>query len=125
MIALRHLWQHHRVAFVLFCAASLVAAFFLVRLALFSLYWADPAHRNVTPQPWMTPGYLAYSWHVDPRVMGAALQIQPGARPTLQEIAEARGVPVAQLLEEVEALLATHAPDGQAPNNGPEDRTRE
>ena len=115
MTALRTLWRHHRIAFALFCAATLMAVFFLVRLALFSLYWADPAHRNVTPQPWMTPGYIAHSWHLDPKYMGEVLGIAPGQRPTLQEIADTRGLPVAQIIQQVEAILAAHAPAPHKP----------
>ncbi|MDQ2093187.1 hypothetical protein [Rhodalgimonas zhirmunskyi] len=118
MSAIRHLWTHNRPAFVLFLAATLVAGFFLVRLALFSIYWADPAHRNLTPEPWMTPGYIAFSWGIDPKLLIDGLDVPPHGRPTLMDIARSRGTDVSQVIDEVEALLAIYAPpapDGPAP----------
>jgi hypothetical protein len=106
MSAFRHLWTHHRLALLAFLAAALISLLFLVRLTVFTLYWADPAHRNQLAQPWMTPGYLAHSWQLDPTELAQALGIPPGSRPTLQDIARDRGVPVEDILREINALLA-------------------
>lgn len=109
--AVRHLWAHHRLAFLAFLAAAAVMLFFTVRLVIFTVYWADPMHRNQPPEPWMTPGYIAHSWGLDPDTVIAALGVvpRPGERPTLEQIAKDRGVPVEVVIAEVAALLAARA----------------
>jgi hypothetical protein len=61
------------------------------------VYW--PMHREQTIRGWMTPGYVARSWNVPPEVVGAALELEPGSWRglTLERLAAARGVPVAEL----------------------------
>jgi hypothetical protein len=72
------------------------ALFFAVRLTVFTIYWSDPAHRDQAVEGWMTPGYVARSWDVDPEVIRAALPPPPDGtpdrRPTLDAIA-GRGRP--------------------------------
>lgn len=104
---LRFLWHHHRLPFLAFLAAALFTAFFVGRMAVFTLYWSDPAHRNQPPEGWMTPRYIAFSWGLEPSDVSGALGVTStfGPRPSLQQIANARGVPVAVILEETEALL--------------------
>lgn len=106
MSAIRHLWAHHRVVLILFLAGLAVSLFFLVRLTVFSLYWADPAHRHQAPEAWMTPGYIAHSWDIDREALVATLGVEPGSGPTLQDIARARGVAVDEVLREVDAFLS-------------------
>lgn len=109
MHAIRHLWAHHRAVLVLFLGAALITLFFLVRLTVFSLYWADPTHRNLAPEAWMTPGYVAHSWGLDPDQVSQALGSAPGRRRTLEDIARAQGVPVDRLLDRLSAYLAAEA----------------
>ena len=109
MSTIRHLWAHHRIAFIAFFGGGLIALFFLVRLAAFSVYWANPAHRNRAPEPWMTPGYIAHSWNLPPTTLTTALGIAPGSRPTLADIARERGVPVADIIKEINVLLESEA----------------
>ncbi|MBY6200753.1 hypothetical protein KUV65_05220 [Maritalea mobilis] len=108
--ALSYLWAHHRPALVAFALALAVAIFFLVRLVLHTLYWADPAHRNQPLEGWMTPGYIARSYQVEGDILRDAIGLAhpefPTARPTLNQIAEARGVPLEQVIAEIEAALA-------------------
>ena len=106
MSAIRLLWHKHRTVFVIFLAASAVTVFFLVRLTVFTIYWADPAHRNQAPQAWMTPGYVAHSWGRSPREIADLLGVAPGDRPTLADIARHRDVPVSQVIAELSAHLA-------------------
>lgn len=103
-----HLWRHHRGEFLLVLLALAVTLFFLVRMAIFALSWSDPAHRAQAPEPWMTPRYVAHSWGLAPSRVAEVLGVSPevGDRPTLEEIAERRGVPVEQVLAEVRALIA-------------------
>ena len=110
MSAIRHLWQNHRLVLVIFVAASAVTVFFLVRLTVFSIYWSDPTHRNLTPEPWMTPGYIAHSWGLAPQTLADHLGISPGTRPSLADIARSRDVPVADILDQVSTFLAETPP---------------
>jgi hypothetical protein len=101
-----YLWRRHRWAMLGLGVAVAVALVFAVRLAVFAVYWSDPAHRAQPLAGWMTPGYIAHSHGVDRTLLREALELAPGERPTLDEIARARGVPVEAVIAEVEALLA-------------------
>jgi hypothetical protein len=109
--ALRYLWMHHRWGVIGFGAALILALLFAVRLTVFTLYWADPAHRNQPIAGWMTPGYVARSYDVDPAVIRAALPITPAARSTLADIAERSSIPLPVLLTHIDdAIRAAAAP---------------
>jgi hypothetical protein len=105
------LWRRHPWSMTGFLLAATVTLFFLVRFAVHAIYWSDPAHRNMTPQPWMTVGFIAQSWDLDPVVIDekAGLPLpQEGRGPlTLQEIARQRGVPVQEIITQVEAVILT------------------
>lgn len=105
---LTYLWRHHRIALIGFGLALAVALVFAVRLTIFTIYWADPAHRQQPVAGWMTPGYIARSWEVPPEVIRAALPVLPetGRRPTLAQIAEAEGIPLPELIAGIEAAIA-------------------
>ncbi|WGW05469.1 hypothetical protein [Tropicibacter oceani] len=92
-----------------FALALALTLFFAIRLALHSLYWTDPAHRDQQIMEWMTPGYVAHSWSVPRALVGDTLGFAKGAfepGQTLEELAEQRGVPVAQLIEDLNAAIA-------------------
>lgn len=107
MSALARLWREHRTALMLFAAALAATLFFAARTALFWAYWADPARRDLAIEGWMTPGYVAQSWDVGREVVGEALGLVPGEGPrlTLEEIAAARGVPLAEIEAELMAAI--------------------
>lgn len=109
------LLKAHPIAGPGFLLALALTLFFAGRLVLDMVYWADPAHRNQTPQAWMTPRYIAHSWGMDPKELGRALNMPKPSkeRPTLTYIAEIRAVPVEQVLAEVEAILAQGAEERQ------------
>jgi hypothetical protein len=92
-------------AFVLACAVTL---FFGGRFVAYSVYWAT--HQEVPVEPWMTVGYVARSWGLDPRELDAAAGLPlpevKGRPQPLSEIATDRGVPVAEIIAEVEAAVA-------------------
>lgn len=92
-------------AFLLACAVTL---FFAGRFTAYTIYWAT--HREVPVEPWMTVGYIARSWGLDPRALDAAAGLPPpearGHPLPLSEIARDRSVPVAQVIAEVEAAIA-------------------
>jgi hypothetical protein len=88
-------------------AAVALALLFGLRAVLFMQDWSGEPDQDI--EGWMTPRYLAMSWDVPPDVVATALGIArdgSGRRLTLDEIAEARGVPVSQLAAEVEAAIA-------------------
>ncbi|MGB8817675.1 MAG: hypothetical protein WCC66_07105 [Rhizobiaceae bacterium] len=90
-----------------FMLASLVALFFAARFLAGVVYWQS--HENEPVQPWMTIGYVGKSWDLNPRVIDetAGLPLPIKGRPfTLQEIADQRGVPVSDIIAEVEAAVA-------------------
>ncbi|WP_226621497.1 hypothetical protein [Alloyangia pacifica] len=102
-----------RRALILVLALALIAATVIgVRTVRHALYWADPAHRNVAPEAWMTLGYLERSHHLPHHSLGPALGLtpQPGEPLSLEEIAELRGEPLAQLLTEVDAVIEAQKP---------------
>ena len=92
-------------AFLLACAVTL---FFTGRLVFYTAYWAT--HRDMPVEPWMTVGYVARSWDLDPRALdvaaGLPLPEVKGRPQPLAEIARDRGVPVETVLGEVEAAIA-------------------
>lgn len=92
-------------AFLLACAVTL---FFAGRFTVYTAYWAT--HQEVPVEPWMTVGYVARSWGIDPRTLDEAAGLpEPevkGRPQPLVEIARDRGVPVAEVIADVEAALA-------------------
>ncbi len=91
-------------AFLMACAVTL---FFAGRLIFFTAYWAT--HQEMPVEPWMTVGYVARSWGVEPRQLdaeaGLPLPEVKGHPQPLAEIARDRGVPVETVIAEVEAAL--------------------
>lgn len=117
MMRLWQLWRQRPVltsAFLLACAVTIFFAGFTVYRAF---YWAN--HREEPVSAWMTVGYVGRSWGLDPReldaVAGLPLPEVRGHPLTLAEIARDRGVPVAEIIADVEAAIATlRATEAQA-----------
>lgn len=109
-------WRERRLLFVAFLLAVAVTLFFAARLVVVAVVWSDPARRDLPVAGWMTPGYVARSWRVPLEDILAALELQrgPGTRPTtLAEIAERSGRPLAEVIAEVEAVIAAARTDPQ------------
>lgn len=107
MKTLKRLWKTNRVALIGFVLAAAAVAFFTLRIVVATLYWSNPAHRQQTPEGWMTPGMVARSWHL-PRetlaeVPGIAASGERGL--TLNEIAARRGIPLSALIAEMMTVL--------------------
>jgi hypothetical protein len=92
-------------AFVLACAVTL---FFTGRMVVQAVYWQT--HQEMPVEPWMTVGYIARSWDLDPmqldKLSGLPLPEVKGRPQPLSEIARDRGVPVADLVADVEKAIA-------------------
>lgn len=119
-VGLPALARRHPLLALAFTLALGATIFFGARMVLKTLYWMDPAHQAQALEPWMTPRYIAHGWQVDARALARALGASPDPdeRPTLETIAERRGVPLEQVIAEAQAFLATHAP-GTAPGTAP------
>ncbi|WP_422156665.1 hypothetical protein [Lentibacter algarum] len=60
----------------------------------------------------MTPRYIANSWNVDGPKLAKHLGVSeaPKERPTLQDIADKRGVPLETIIAIAESYLTAHTP---------------
>ena len=102
----KRLWANHPRLLLAFVLASTLALFFAGRLIVSAVYWSN--HRLEVVQPWMTVGYVGRSWRLDPREIDAVagLPAPDGHPQTLEDIARQRGVPVADVVAQVEAAVA-------------------
>ncbi|MGV8987351.1 MAG: hypothetical protein ACOH2H_13855 [Cypionkella sp.] len=101
--------RSHPKALTGFILAAAVTLFFTVRIAVSVVYWSDPAHHHQPVQPWMTIGYVAKSWGLDPHDIDAAAGLarpQAGHPFTIAEIARKRGVAVAEIISLVDDTVA-------------------
>jgi hypothetical protein len=113
----RKLWRSHPYALGGFVLAAAITLFFLVHIVVRAAFWMDPAHHDMTPQPWMTVGFIGKSWGIDPAEIDAragfpAPSEGKGHPLTLIEIAAQRGVPVGEVITEVEAVVLTLKAEG-------------
>lgn len=114
---MRKLWRNHRWALSGFTLAVAVTLFFLVHITLRAAFWLDPAHHDMTPQPWMTVGFIAKSWELDAAEIDAKAgfpsPLEGKGHPlTLIAIARTRGGPVSEVITEVEAVVLTAKAQG-------------
>lgn len=86
--------------------ATAIALFFAARFLVSVVYWS--AHHDAPIRPWMTMGYIGRSYHLNPRALDDAAGLPgPDGHPlTLARIAEQRGVPVDEIIRQVEAAIA-------------------
>ncbi len=105
MSRLKDIWRHNKLMFIAFVLAAALTLMFLVRTVVFTLYWADPAHRDQSIEPWMTIRYVSYSWDLPRDEMIAALGFQPenGRLQTFGEIAQSRGLSLEDITARIEA----------------------
>lgn len=120
MTKLRYLWAHHRIASLGFVIAVALALFFGGTFIRRAIYWSEPAHQHQSPEPWMTPGYIARSWHLPIEQVDAILGIESGpelvvnGRPTLDRIAKVSGEPVEEMLRKLSLGLPKAVADHEA-----------
>lgn len=103
----KHLWRLRPVltsAFLLACAVTL---FFVGRFVFQAVYWSS--HQDVPIRPWMTVGYIARSYDLDPRELdrlaGLPLPAVKGHPQPLREIAKDRGVPVDDIIADLQHAI--------------------
>ena len=101
----RPVWQRHPWLSLVFVLAVVLALGFGARAIMLALDW----NRAQPPvEAWMTPRYIVHTYGIDAGALAPLLDQQPGDNPpdTLAEIAQAQGVPVADLTAAVQALVA-------------------
>lgn len=120
MRVIRRLWREQRLVFIAFLVATTLALAFAGRGISRAIFWANPAHLQQVPEAWMTPGYIARSWHLEVEQVDAILGIENGPAlvgkgpPTLERIAEVTGEPVVALLARLSAGLPKVAAENPA-----------
>ena len=102
--------RHHPKMSFGFALALAAVLFFATGFVRHAIYWSDPAHQQQPLEGWMTPRYIANSWGVDGRELAQHLGISEnvGERPTLQDIANQRGMPIEAILSIAQDYLAAH-----------------
>lgn len=108
--SVRKLWRASPVAMSLLGIATVVTVFFAVRLTVTWVYWSDPSHRDQVILGWMTPRYVATSWHLPPEIVADALglEVEKPRRLTLDQLADERGVALADLTTALAAAIAAY-----------------
>lgn len=105
---MRAILKRHPIASAGFLLAAAATLFFTIKLIADTVYWADPAHRQQAAEEWMTPAYIARSWDVDRQALARHLDISRSdfnGRPTLKRIAQKHGVPVEEVINDVNSYL--------------------
>lgn len=103
----RKVRRQDRLIAAAFLLAVALSSFFGFRLVDRALYWANPAHHGMAPEPWMSPGLIEHSWHLPPQSLAPVIGIAPdqARRRSLTEIADMMGEPVDRLIARIRAVL--------------------
>lgn len=108
---IRTLWRTNRLLVIAFAVALTLTVVFGIRTTAFFLYWSS--HQNLPVAGWMTAGYVAKSYRVDIEVVREAIGLDPEGhdRRPLARIAADRGVPVIELIDDINEALRAAKPD--------------
>ena len=104
--ALFGVFRRHPLLGGAFALSALLAVFFAGRFVFQVIYWQAHAYEPVSA--WMTPGYVARSWGVDPKELARTAGLPPlkdGKRRTIETLAAERGVPVETVIDEIEKAV--------------------
>ncbi len=108
------LWHAAPVATVVLFLALAAAVVFGVRTAIFWYRHPDWDIQTQGVEPWMTPRYVARAWDLPFRDLLQAIEAPvppPDGPMSLEELADYRGVPLSQILAEVQAVIQETHPD--------------
>ncbi len=112
------MWRVAPVATVLLVLAIAASVYFGVRSAIHPMR----IEREQTIAAWMTPRYISRSWRVPSEVIRKALEMpqpRPNGPTSLSRLAEMRGVPIEQVIEEAEAAIAAFRQTQLREDGGP------
>ena len=105
--ALKSLFRRHPWLVSALAVAIALALFFAVRFTAGVVYWS--LHHQEPVRAWMTVRYIGKSWELNPRVVSTTAGLPDPVRGhpvTLAEIAQQRGVPVEDVIADVEVAIA-------------------
>ncbi len=104
---LKNNFRRHPFLMSALALALVLTIVFAIRFAMDAVYWSR--HHEQTIRPWMTVGYIGRSWDLKPNKIDEAGGLpKPEHHPlTLAEIARQRGVPVSEVIEQVEAAITS------------------
>jgi hypothetical protein len=115
---LKKFWRAAPVATVILALSLSAAALFGARSLADWVYWNDPARHEQQIAGWMTPRFVSHSWKVPRHVIVEALDLRPESegqgRINLNQLAEARGVPVDTIITDLETAISAHRARHQA-----------
>jgi hypothetical protein len=107
LLTIQDAFRRHPKLVSAFALALALTLFFALRFLTDFIYWSQ--HHEEPIRPWMTIGYVGKSWDLNPRIIDetAGLPLPVDGRPfTIQEIADERGVPPADIIKKVEEAIA-------------------
>ena len=95
-----------------FVLAALLTLFFMVRAVFFAAHMMDPDRALRPVEGWMTPRYSSRAYDIPRDDMLLLLHLGPEDKPRqpLKKIAATRGIPLAELIAEIEAAIADRRP---------------
>lgn len=99
--------SHHPRLFWGAILAGVAACVFAVKLIIFTVYWMEPKHRLQPLEPWMTPGYVARAYDINPKQIISFLELPAEFdRPmTLEQIAMQQGRDVGAMVSTLQDWL--------------------
>ena len=106
--SLKSLFRRHPWLVSTLALATLLSLVFAVRFTIGVAYWTS--HQKEPVQSWMTVRYVGKSWGLSPRTINTEAglpELVRGHPQTFSEIARQRGVPVEEVIHEVEAAVAS------------------
>ena len=121
---LKKLWSAAPVATTILALALAASVVFGVRSAIFWHTRPPWVQHEQTIEPWMTPGYIVRAWKLPRSEFLAAIDAPmppPNGPMNLAELATYRSVPLAQIIAEAEAFIATVHPEPDPQSSPPND----
>lgn len=108
----KHLHRRDWPIGAVFLVAVALSGYFGFRLVDRALYWANPAHHAMTPEPWMSPRMIERSWDLPPRSLVGVIGMQPEQTKglSLADIARRNGEPVEVLIARITKALPAETP---------------
>jgi hypothetical protein len=103
-------WRRRPIIMSGFILAVVFTGLFAFRSVAVMIYWSEPDRKDQAIEGWMTPRYVAQSWHLPPHVMYEALHTDemPNRRQTLHDIARTQDTSIDDLAGRIAAAAKTY-----------------